>query len=152
MSNFSDWTSCATSPGARWTILLSLARSRVGACSGGRTDAAHLAHQRFATLNRRVLEIFQARPCVCILFLAFFGFRARMDVPPWLAAGLALTFWTAAFLSAIWRGCVQSISKGQWGASSSLAMGLPQQMLLRYPPQALRVAIPRRRVDFSVQW
>ena len=72
------------------------------------------------------IELFQGTPLLMQLFLAFFGLSLiGFDVPAWLAAGLALTLWTGAFLAEIWRGCVESISKGQWEASSSLAMASP---------------------------
>ena len=39
------------------------------------------------------------------LFLFFFGVALfDLEVSLWLAASLALTFWTSAFLTEIWRG------------------------------------------------
>ena len=60
----------------------------------------------------------------------------------WLAAGLTLILWAAAFLTEIWRGCVESVAKGQWEASASLAMGRLQQMRYVILPQALYNMIP----------
>ncbi|EHK57633.1 amino acid ABC transporter permease, partial [Allomesorhizobium alhagi] len=97
------------------------------------------------------IELFQGTPLLMQLFLAFFGLGLfGIDVPPWLAAGVALVLWTAAFLAEIWRGCVESIAKGQWEASSSLGMGYVQQMRWVILPQALKVAVPPT-VGFSVQ-
>ena len=85
------------------------------------------------------------------LFLAFFGLGLLgVDVPAWLAAGLALVLWTAAFLAEIWRGCVEAIPRGQWESSASLGMGYLQQMRWVVLPQALRIAVPPT-VGFSVQ-
>ena len=51
------------------------------------------------------------------LFLFFFGVALfGIDVIPG-SRRLALTFWTCAFLTDIWRGCVEAIPKGQWEAS-----------------------------------
>jgi polar amino acid transport system permease protein len=78
--------------------------------------------------------------------VALFG----VQVSPWVAASLALTLWTSAFLAEIWRGCVESLPKGQWEASSSLAFNYIEQMRHVILPQALRIAIAPT-VGFSVQ-
>lgn len=78
--------------------------------------------------------------------LALFG----LEVPAWLAAVIALTCWSSAYLAEIWRGCVESIPRGQWEASSCLAMGYLQQMRHVILPQAFRMGIPPT-VGFSVQ-
>ena len=71
------------------------------------------------------------------LFLFFFGVALfGIDVDPWIAAWLALTFWTSAFLTDIWRGCVEAIPKGQWEASETLALSYVEQMRYVILPQA----------------
>jgi len=100
---------------------------------------------------RYFVELFQGTPLLMQLFLAFFGLGLfGIDVPAWLAAGVALTLWSAAFLTEIWRGCVEAVAKGQWEASASLGMGYLQQMRYVILPQALRIAVPPT-VGFSVQ-
>ena len=85
------------------------------------------------------------------LFLFFFGVALfGIEVSPWLAAWLALTFWTSAFLTEIWRGCVEAIPRGQWEASSSLALSYIEQMRYVILPQAARIAVAPT-VGFSVQ-
>jgi polar amino acid transport system permease protein len=85
------------------------------------------------------------------LFLAYFGLALfGFDVPAWLAAGLALTLYASAYLSEIWRGCVQAIPRGQWEASASLALSFGEQLRHVILPQALRIAIPPT-VGFAVQ-
>ena len=97
------------------------------------------------------IELFQSTPLLMQLFLAFFGLSLiGINMPPWLAAGVALTLWTSAFLAEIWRGCVDSIPKGQWEASASLAQSYLEQMRHVIMPQAFRIAIPPT-VGFSVQ-
>ena len=53
---------------------------------------------------------------------------------------MALTLYTSAFLTEIWRGCVAAVPNGQWEAGRSLALSFTE--LLRYVilPQALRIA------------
>jgi polar amino acid transport system permease protein len=44
------------------------------------------------------------------LFLVFFGVAlAGVEISPWMAAAIALTLFTSAYLAEIWRGCVDSI-------------------------------------------
>jgi len=136
----------------RWTIVLSLATFIFGGIVG-------LILLFMRTGKSRVLrnvawgyiEVLQGTPLLMQLFLAFFGLALfGLNVPPWLAAGLALTLWTSAFLAEIWRGCVEAIAKGQWEASASLGMGYVQQMRYVVLPQAFKIAIPPT-VGFSVQ-
>lgn len=136
----------------RWTILLSLVSFAGGAVVGatllflriGKRKAGRIAVEYF-------VELFQGTPLLMQLFLAFFGLGlVGINVPAWLAAGAALTLWSAAFLTEIWRGCVEAVAKGQWEASASLGMGYIQQMRYVILPQALRIAVPPT-VGFSVQ-
>jgi polar amino acid transport system permease protein len=62
-------------------------------------------------------------------------------VSAWVAAAVALTLYTSAFLAEIWRGCVNAIPKGQWEAAASLALTLWRAAAPRDRPQALRIAI-----------
>ncbi|CAN7251434.1 amino acid ABC transporter permease [Agrobacterium tumefaciens] len=136
----------------RWTVLLSLV-----SFAGGGLVALLLLFMRISrkksmrAFARYYVELFQGTPLLMQLFIAFFGLGLfGIDVPAWLAAGLTLILWAAAFLTEIWRGCVESVAKGQWEASASLAMGRLQQMRYVILPQALRVAIPPT-VGFFVQ-
>ncbi|CAO3377289.1 amino acid ABC transporter permease [Azospirillum argentinense] len=137
---------------ARWTVVLSLVSFIGGGLLGmallylriGKARAGQIFVQGY-------VELFQGTPLLMQLFLAFFGLGLfGIDVPAWLAAGLALILWTAAFLVEIWRGCVESVARGQWEASASLGMGYVQQMRYVILPQAVRVAVPPT-VGFSVQ-
>ena len=67
-----------------------------------------------------------------------------------VAASLALTLYTSAFLAEIWRGCVAAIPKGQWEAAQSLALSFSEQLRYVVMPQAVRIAIPPT-VGFLVQ-
>ena len=153
MSDFTTWDILRNLLLAtRWTILLSLVSFLGGGLLGtvllflriGRNRAGQIATRYF-------VELFQGTPLLMQLFLAFFGLGLfGIDVPAWLAAGVALILWTAAFLVEIWRGCVEAIARGQWEASASLGMGYLQQMRYVILPQAIRIAVPPT-VGFSVQ-
>jgi len=137
---------------AEWTILLSLVAFLGGAVVGALALYARTSKNAAARrLAIGYIELFQGTPLLMQLFLSFFGLSLLgLNVPPWLAAGLSLILWTGAFLAEIWRGCVEAIAKGQWEASSSLAMSYFEQMRHVILPQALRIAVPPT-VGFSVQ-
>ena len=137
---------------ARWTVLLSL----VAFIGGGLVGAALLI-ARIAKLpgaERGVslyVQLFQGTPLLMQLFLAYFGLALLgLNVPAWLAAGLALTLYSSAFLTEIWRGCVLAIPKGQWEAADSLALNLREKLLHVVGPQALRIGVAPT-VGFAVQ-
>ena len=136
----------------RWTVVLSLI-----AFIGGGLVGALLLFLRLrggSAMNRAVglyVQLFQGTPLLMQLFLAYFGLGLLgINVSPWVAAALALTLYTSAFLTEIWRGCVAAVAKGQWEASSALALNLREQLVHVIGPQALRVAIPPT-VGFLVQ-
>lgn len=137
---------------ARWTVLLSLI-----AFVGGGLVALGLLLVRLARwpgAQRTVaayVQVFQGTPLLMQLFLAYFGLALfGINVSAWVAAGLALTLYTSAFLTEIWRGCVNAIPKGQWEAADSLALSFGEKMRHVVGPQALRIAVPPT-VGFLVQ-
>ena len=137
---------------ARWTIALSL----VAFIGGGIVGIALLfARLRggdvVQTLVAGYVQVFQGTPLLMQLFLAYFGLAVLgLPTTPWIAAGLALTLYTSAFLAEIWRGCVASIPKGQWEAADSLAMSFVEKMRHVVLPQAMKIAVPPT-VGFLVQ-
>jgi len=138
--------------GALWTIGLSLTAFVLGGIAGLAVLFARIAK---APLPRRLaqayIEIFQGTPLLMQLFIIFFGGSLiGLEISPWIAAALGLTLFTSAYLGEIWRGCVESIPKGQWEASASLALTHVEQMRYVILPQALRIAIAPT-VGFSVQ-
>ena len=138
---------------ARWTVALSLVAFVGGGVVGLVLLIARIA--RPATLGRLVagyVQVFQGTPLLIQLFFANFGVPAffNIRVSPWLAAAVALTLYTSAFLTEIWRGCVASVPKGQWEASAALSMNLGEQLRHVVGPQALKVAVAPT-VGFLVQ-
>jgi len=147
---------------ARWTVVLSLVAFIGGGLVGalllvGRLSAARSAPgaQKAARIVRRALDgyvlLFQGTPLLMQLFLAYFGLALfGINVPAWVAAGVALTLYTSAYLAEIWRGCVDAIPKGQWEAAQSLALNFGEQLRYIVLPQAVRIAVPPT-VGFLVQ-
>ena len=137
---------------ARWTILLSLVAFVGGGIVGLLVCVARIAKNPIAQwVARLYIEVLQGTPLLMQLFLAFFGLSLLgIDVPPLVAAAVALTAYTAAFLGEIWRGCIEAIPRGQWEASASLALRYGEQLRHIILPQALRIAVAPT-VGFAVQ-
>ena len=136
----------------RWTVALSLIAFIGGGVVGALLLFARLRGGK--AMDRAVgtyVQLFQGTPLLMQLFLAYFGIALFcIDVSAWTAAAVALTLYTSAFLTEIWRGCVASIPKGQWEASGSLALSFSEQMRHVVLPQAVKIAIAPT-VGFLVQ-
>jgi len=96
--------------------------------------------------------LFQSIPLLMLLFILGLGVPVffKIDVPPWLAAGIALTLFTSAYMSEVWRGALESIPKGQWEGGQALGMTFTENLLFIVAPQALRIATPST-VGFMIQ-
>jgi polar amino acid transport system permease protein len=153
MVQFSLWDIFTFLLGAlRWTAALSLI-----AFVGGGLAGMGLLMLRFTKLRGAAtavawyVQIFQGTPLLMQLFLVYFGLALLgLDTSPLVSAAICLTLYASAYLTEIWRGCVNAIPKGQWEASNSLALTFTQQMRHVILPQALRVAIAPT-VGFLVQ-
>lgn len=136
----------------QWTVLLSIA-----AFIGGTAVALVLTAMR---LTRNVammrivkvyVELFQGTPLLMQMFLCFFGLSMiGYEISAWSAAILSLTLFTSAFLVEIWRGCIDTLPKGQWEASRVLGLNFLQTLRHVILPQAIKVAFAPT-VGFSVQ-
>jgi len=153
VSDFTFWTILSNLLlAARWTVLLSLIAFVSGGLVGLVLLFARVSGKPWLVWPVKVyIEFFQGTPLLMQLFICFFGASLfGLEVSPWVAAWIALTLFTSAFLSEIWRGCVEAIPKGQWEASASLAMNFMERMRHVILPQAARIAIAPT-VGFSVQ-
>ena len=137
---------------ARWTVALSLVAFIGGGVVGGVLLVARLSKWRgMETLVGAYVQVFQGTPLLMQLFLAYFGIALfGVKTSAWAAAAFALTLYTSAFLTEIWRGCVAAIPKGQWEAASSLALNFGEKLRYIVLPQAFKIAIPPT-VGFLVQ-
>jgi polar amino acid transport system permease protein len=137
---------------ARWTVVLSLIAFTGGGIVGLLLLVARLSKARGTdTFVSCYVQLFQGTPLLMQLFLAYFGIALfGIKTSAWVAASVALTLYTSAFLTEIWRGCVASIPKGQWEAAQSLALNFGEQLRYIVLPQAVKIAIPPT-VGFLVQ-
>ena len=138
---------------AVWTIVL----SALG-CIGGGVIGFIVALGRISP-NRPVrciatlfVQFIQGTPLLVLLFIVYFGLSIAgfNNLPAMIAAGVAITLYTSAFLAEIWRGSIQSIAKTQWEAAECLGLSRWQRMTRVILPQSLRIATPPT-VGFLVQ-
>lgn len=137
----------------QYTIYLSL----IAFCGGGLVGAlVTLGRVQPLRAVRRLatgyIWLFQSAPLLMLLFLFGLGVPRLLgvDINVWIAASLALTLYTSAYLAEVWRGAVDSIPTGQWEGAD--ALGMPFWMTLRRVilPQAVRVSLAPT-VGFMVQ-
>ena len=135
-----------------WTAALSLIAFGGGAAGGLMVAGLKIARTPWM---RRVADgyiaVLQGTPLLVQLFLAYFGAAfAGLDVPPLVAAAVAFTLNTSAFLGDIWRGAVEAVPHGQWEAATALGLSRVATLRLVVLPQAIQPAIPPT-VGFLVQ-
>jgi polar amino acid transport system permease protein len=136
----------------RWTILLSLFTFVAGGVLGTVVALARIsASKPLRWLAIGFIQLVQGTPVLMQLFVWFFLLSLiGVNLPAFIASGIALTMYAAAFLGEIWRGCIQAIPKTQWEAAASIGMSRWEQVREIIAPQALRIAIPPT-VGFMVQ-
>ena len=127
----------------RWTVALSIIAFITGGLLGLGLLVLRLTQLPGAA--RAVawyVQIFQGTPLLMQIFLTYFGLALMgLDTSPMVAACVCLTLYSAAYLSDIWRGCVEAVPKGQWEASTCLALSFTEQLRHVILPQALRLGI-----------
>ncbi|MCK9688683.1 amino acid ABC transporter permease [Scleromatobacter humisilvae] len=137
---------------ARWTVVLSLIAFAGGGLVGLALLTARLRRwPGVPTAVSTYVHVFQGTPLLIQLFLAYFGLGLfGINVSAWFAASVALTLYASAYLTEIWRGCVDAIPRGQWEAADSLALSFGEKLRYVVAPQALRIAVAPT-VGFLVQ-
>ncbi|MEO9122458.1 MAG: amino acid ABC transporter permease [Burkholderiaceae bacterium] len=138
--------------GAGWTIVLSLLGFVGGTVVGLPLAIARASKRKLLPgLTGLYVKLMQGIPLPVMMFIVYFGISiAGYDLPALVAAGLAMTIYSSAYLGEIWRGCIESVALTQWEASHSLAFNGLQTLVYIILPQALRVAVPPT-VGFLVQ-
>ena len=89
-------------------------------------------------------ELFRAAPSIVLIYWFFFAFPILLDVEfsTFVAAVLALSLQTGAYLAEVFRGGIQAVNRGQWQAATALGMGRAMVMRTIILPQAVRMMIP----------
>ncbi|WP_454719486.1 MULTISPECIES: amino acid ABC transporter permease [Cupriavidus] len=138
--------------GAGWTLLLA-GMGFVGGALVGVPLA--LARSRGGRVLRAVtgayVQLVQGVPLPVIMFVVYFGISVGgFDLPALVAAGIAMTAYSSAYLGEIWKGCIQAVPRTQWEAAECLALTPLQRAVHVILPQAARIAVAPT-VSFLVQ-
>jgi len=96
------------------------------------------------------IEILRATPLLMVIFWVFFAipvfsmafFNTQAHVSPTIAAIIAFSMFTSAYIAEIVRAGINSIPKGQFEAAKSLGLKDSQTFLFIILPQAYRKMIP----------
>ena len=94
-------------------------------------------------IARAYISIIRGTPLLVQLFLIFYALpEIGIDLPPFVAAVIALSLNVGGYAAEVIRSAIESIPKGQWEAAQTIGMG-PRTALRRIIlPQAARTAIP----------
>ncbi|MGE9781236.1 MULTISPECIES: ABC transporter substrate-binding protein/permease [unclassified Janibacter] len=94
-------------------------------------------------IARAYISIIRGTPLLVQLFLIFYALpEVGIDLPPFVAAVIALSLNVGGYAAEVIRSAIESIPKGQWEAAQTIGMG-PRTALRRIIlPQATRTAIP----------
>ena len=138
--------------GTYYTIVLLMAAVVGGSLLGLVVMLARLSKRTAIARGARLfVEIFQGTPLLIQLFLIYFGLPILgIELPAFVAAAVAMSLFSAAFLGETWKGSVESVPAGQWEAGTALALGFRAQMVFIILPQAIRTAMAPT-VGFLVQ-
>jgi cystine transport system permease protein len=89
------------------------------------------------------VSIFRGTPLLIQILLIYFGLPTYgIVVGPVGAALVALTLFSAAYLSENFRSGISGVDRGQWEAAWSMGMSYTRTMRRIVLPQALRIAVP----------
>lgn len=136
--------------GAVVTVVLTAIATVLGMALGSLIGIARLSSLTPLRLAARVyVDFFRGTPLLVQLFMIYFGLPALVrglgltfTFSREVAAILALSLNSAAYIAEIVRGAIQSIERGQHEASESLGLGASQTMQYVIFPQAFRRMIP----------
>lgn len=137
----------------RYTVYLSLTAFIGGGIIGLLLTIARVSDSRLLrNLASSYVWLFQSIPLLMLLFILGLGVPVffEVDVPAWLAASLALTLFTSAYLAEVWRGALDAVPHGQWEGGKSLGLSFWKTLRLVVAPQAIRISTPPT-VGFLVQ-
>ena len=131
--------------GLGYTIALSMCAIIISIIIGLLIALPGLAKGRAPrTMNRVYVECFRAIPILVLLLWVYYGLPVVLDIgiTAFWAGVLALAISDSAFEAEIFRGGIQSISKGQNEAADSIGLSYYDKMRYVIMPQAIRRILP----------
>lgn len=136
----------------RWTLLLTAIAFVGGGLVGIVFALVRLSDNPVVRLVTTVyVQIVQGLPLLMLMFLCYYGTTLfGFELNPVVAAALALTIHSSAFLGIIWESSLRAIPRPQWESAAALALTPLQTLTDVIAPQAIRIALPST-VGFLVQ-
>jgi polar amino acid transport system permease protein len=136
----------------RWTLTLTVTAFVGGGIAGIVLALLRISSRRsLKILTSAYMQFIQGLPLLVLMFICYyapslFGFEVSAIV----AAAVALTINSSAFLGAIWESALRAIPKTQWESADALAMTPLKTLRYVIAPQAIKLAMPST-VGFLVQ-
>ncbi|ETF04408.1 amino acid ABC transporter permease [Advenella kashmirensis W13003] len=126
------------------TLLLSASSFILGCVLGLFIALARISSFRVLRYAAFVyVSIFRGTPLLVQLLLIYFGLpRIGIVLEPVPSAIIALTLFTASYLSENFRSGINAVDKGQWEAGLSMGLSYRKLMQRIILPQGLVIAIP----------
>ncbi len=131
--------------GLYYTILLSLTAISISILVGLIIALPGLARNRYLrSINRIYVELVRAVPILVLILWVYYGMPTLADISisVFWAGVIALALSDSAFEAEIFRAGIQSVDKGQYEASHSIALNYPDTMRFVILPQAIRRVLP----------
>lgn len=137
--------------GALVTLQITLVAVSCGVLIGLFVGVAELSSYRILRIPAKIyVDIIRGTPLLVQIFIIYFALPAiiGMRIEPYIAAVVACSINSGAYVAEIFRAGIQSIDKGQFEAGRSLGFNWYQTMLKIVIPQAFRRTIPQLGNEF----
>ncbi|MBQ2381983.1 MAG: amino acid ABC transporter permease [Succinivibrio sp.] len=137
--------------GAIVTLEITLVAVSFGVLIGLFVGMAELSSYRLLRIPAKVyVDIIRGTPLLVQIFIIYFALPniINMRIEPYIAAVVACSINSGAYVAEIFRSGIQSIDKGQFEAGRSLGLTWPQTMKMIVVPQAFRRTIPQLGNEF----
>jgi His/Glu/Gln/Arg/opine family amino acid ABC transporter permease subunit len=137
--------------GIKITILLSFLSLIAGVLLGTLLCLLKMSKFKLLSIISTIyIEVVRGTPMMVQIALVYFGSYVLMGVTMdgFLAALIAVSLNSAAYVAEIIRSGIQSIDKGQWEASRSLGLSNSQTMRHIILPQAIKNILPALGNEF----
>lgn len=101
----------------------------------------------FGKVGDAYVAVVRGTPLILQLYIVYYGIP---NIPMMVAAVLAMSLNSAAYISEIIRAGIAAVDKGQWEAARSLGMSAHQTMQSVVMPQAFKNILPALGNEFVV--
>lgn len=134
--------------GTLYTIGLSLLSVFFGLLLGiGLTLLRRSRFKAIGKIGDAYVAVVRGTPLILQLYIVYYGIQ---NIPMLVAAVLAMSLNSSAYISEIIRAGIEAVDKGQWEAARSLGMSSHQTMQTVIMPQAFKNILPALGNEFVV--